>query len=119
MILFSIRKAAEAHTGKEDEEEEVETSREFVRWIARDHSRPCVGLQQSPFFSDILLSVGDWNFHIWKVRIRGLYYPAHLRTFFVYDYAPFYLFEDVEIDCQINLVCSYNKIFLKVAIIFY
>jgi hypothetical protein len=72
MILFSIRKAAEAHAGKEDEEEEVETSREFVRWIARDHSRPCVGLQQSPFFSDILLSVGDWNFHIWKVLILEL-----------------------------------------------
>jgi hypothetical protein len=71
LISFVIRKAAEARAG-EDEEEEVETSREFVRWIARDHSRPCVGLQQSPFFSDILLSVGDWNFHIWKVLILEL-----------------------------------------------
>jgi hypothetical protein len=71
LILFVNRKAAETRAG-EDEEEEVETSREFVRWIARDHSRPCVGLQQSPFFTDILLSVGDWNFHIWKVCVLSL-----------------------------------------------
>ena len=59
------------HGGKDEkdkeEEDEVETSREYVRWISKDHSRPCVGLQQSPFFPDILLSVGDWNFHIWRV----------------------------------------------------
>lgn len=65
------RKAAsvEPSHGKEEkeEEDELETSREYVRWISRDHSRPCVGLQQSPFFPDILLSVGDWNFHIWRV----------------------------------------------------
>ena len=60
-----------ASSGKEDkdreDEEDVETSREYVRWISSDHSRPCVGLQQSPYFPDILLSVGDWNFHIWRV----------------------------------------------------
>lgn len=73
-VIFAdicARKSAESsHGGKEDkeEEDEVETSREYVRWISRDHSRPCVGLQQSPFFPDILLSVGDWNFHIWRVR---------------------------------------------------
>jgi dynein intermediate chain 3, axonemal len=52
---------------EKDEEEDSESSREYVRWISSDHSRPCVGLQQSPYFPDILLSVGDWNFHIWRV----------------------------------------------------
>ena len=76
-VIFAdicARKSADqsSHVGKDDkdkdEEDEVEASREYVRWISRDHSRPCVGLQQSPFFPDILLSVGDWSFHIWRVR---------------------------------------------------
>lgn len=58
---------------EKDEEEDAESSREYVRWISSDHSRPCVGLQQSPYFPDILLSVGDWNFHIWRVGGLHLY----------------------------------------------
>lgn len=70
----SEEKASHAKEEKEkDEEEEVEASREFVKWIARDHSRPTVALQQSPFFPDILLSVGDWNFHIWQVQNKVYY----------------------------------------------
>ena len=75
------RKAAsiEPSHGKEEkeEEDEVETSREYVRWISKDHSRPCVGLQQSPFFPDILLSVGDWNFHIWRVSASDVSTPLN------------------------------------------
>lgn len=72
-VIFSdICAKKEAHhaaKGGDDEEdkEEGESGRQFVRWMAQDHPRPCVALQQSPFFPDIVLSVGDWNFHIWKV----------------------------------------------------
>jgi len=58
--------ATKAH-GEDDEEEQGESVREFVRWLQPDHSRPAVAIQQSPFFPDILLSVSDWNFHLWKV----------------------------------------------------
>ena len=57
---------------EKDEDDDAETSREYVRWISSDHSRPCVGLQQSPYFPDILLSVGDWNFHIWRVSCADI-----------------------------------------------
>lgn len=70
------KKAVEPSHGKDekdkDEEDDVDNSRDYVRWITRDHSRPCVALQQSPFFPDVLLSVGDWNFHIWRVSDRPL-----------------------------------------------
>ena len=33
----------------------------------QDHPRPCVSLQKSPFFPDIYITVGDWNFRMWKV----------------------------------------------------
>lgn len=59
--------AAVAASGKDDDDEENTSSREYVKWSAEDHSRPAVGFQQSPFFSDILLSVSDWKFNIWKV----------------------------------------------------
>lgn len=66
-IIFADLSARKAESGsKEDDEEDVEAGREFVRWIAEDHARPSVGFQQSPFFPDILLSVSDWSFHIWK-----------------------------------------------------
>ena len=56
-------------TGKETEDKEDENaeSKEFVRWLVPDHSRPCICMQISPFFPNIILTVGDWNFHIWKI----------------------------------------------------
>jgi hypothetical protein len=71
-VIFSdicAKKEVAAARGGDDEDdkEEGEGGRNFVKWMARDHPRPCVSLQQSPFFPDILLSVGDFNFHIWKV----------------------------------------------------
>jgi dynein intermediate chain 3, axonemal len=53
----------------EVEDEEGGDSNDFVRWMAVDHSRPAVSLQISPFFPNIVMSVGDWKFHIWKVFI--------------------------------------------------
>lgn len=41
--------------------------REFLKWSISDHVRPSVALQQSPFFADIVLSISDWKFHIWRV----------------------------------------------------
>jgi dynein intermediate chain 3, axonemal len=52
---------------KDDEDEEGTDSNDFVRWMAIDHSRPAVCLHISPFFNNIVLSVSDWNFHIWKI----------------------------------------------------
>jgi len=49
----------------EVEEEESEVS--CIKWICQDNSRPSVGLQESPFFPHIVLSVSDWNFHLWKL----------------------------------------------------
>lgn len=61
---LSARKA-EGHAKEEEDEEEAEFS--CVKWITVDHPRPSVCLQESPFFPQIVLSVSDWNFHIWKV----------------------------------------------------
>lgn len=61
---LNVRKEANA---RDDDEEDVGDSREFVRWIARDHPRAAVCLQPSPFFPEILLSVGDTEFHLWKI----------------------------------------------------
>jgi hypothetical protein len=64
---LSARKEA-GHTNKEeDDDEEVEFS--CVKWITMDHPRPSVCLQESPFFPQIVLSISDWNFHIWKVSL--------------------------------------------------
>ena len=56
-----------AHHDEEDDGKESGGSREFVRWMLPDHTRPSVAIQQSPFFPDIVLTVSDWAFHIWKV----------------------------------------------------
>ena len=60
-------KIAASGKGDDDEEGEGEGGRDFVKWIAKDHSRPPVALQISPYFPDIALSVCDWGFHLWKV----------------------------------------------------
>ncbi len=51
-------------SGKEQEADFA--SPEYVQWMKKDHNRPCVGLSQNPFFESYVLSVSDWNFHIWK-----------------------------------------------------
>lgn len=58
------------HHDDDGEHKGEETGREFVKWIApKEHTRPSVYVAHSPFFADIIVSVSDWNFHIWKVGI--------------------------------------------------
>ena len=73
LLLADLSSRKSEATIKEEEEDEIADSREFVRWIAKDHSRPSVCLQQSPFFPDIYLSVGDNKFNIWKVGKVSIY----------------------------------------------
>lgn len=55
-------------SGKDEEkDDENAESKEYVRWLVSDHSRPCTCMQISPFFPNIILTVGDWKFHIWKI----------------------------------------------------
>lgn len=61
--------ASVAHKEEEDDDD-IEVS--CVKWIFNDHARPCVHLQESPFFPQIVLSISDWNFHIWKVIMEIL-----------------------------------------------
>lgn len=67
-IILADLSARKAEGTKEKEEEEDDDA-EFscVKWITIDHPRPSVHLQESPFFPQILLSVSDWNFNLWKV----------------------------------------------------
>jgi dynein intermediate chain 3, axonemal len=70
---------------KEEEDEDGSDANDLVRWTAVDHSRPCVCLQISPFFPDIMLSVGDWKFHIWKVRhVTTLPPPYRVLSYLIY-----------------------------------
>ena len=55
------------HANEEEDAKEEDVGRDYVKWLCKDHPRPAVGLQLSPFFPDILLSVGDWSFHLWRV----------------------------------------------------
>lgn len=38
---------------------------DYARWQAVTHAGSIVAMQRSPFFEDVLLSVGDWSFQIW------------------------------------------------------
>jgi len=52
---------------KKDDDDEGNDVPEYVQWLVKDHNRPCVALEKSPFFGDIVMTVSDWNFHIWKL----------------------------------------------------
>jgi hypothetical protein len=64
---LSVRKSDQTATSNavatEDEENEISC----VRWITMDHPRPSVYLHESPFFPNIILTISDWYFHIWKI----------------------------------------------------
>jgi len=51
-----------------------------VKWVERDHFRPCVALERSPFFNDVLLSVGDWSFNLWKEGIQKPIFSSPLAS---------------------------------------
>ncbi|CAM9752810.1 unnamed protein product, partial [Phaeothamnion confervicola] len=61
-------------------DDELEAAPDFVKWVARDHMRPSVALQKSPFFPDILLSVGDWSFHVWKADVQQPLFSSPAAT---------------------------------------
>ena len=77
---LSARKEQNQTNRDEDEEEDMEFS--CVKWITVDHPRPSVALHESPFFPQIVLSISDWNFHIWKVRICSFYYSFFYFIFY-------------------------------------
>ncbi|EGB06695.1 hypothetical protein AURANDRAFT_28664, partial [Aureococcus anophagefferens] len=52
---------------KKDDDDDDDETPEYVQWMAPDHSRPATVLMKSPFFPDMVLSVGDWNFQLWKL----------------------------------------------------
>jgi len=39
---------------------------EAVERFSKSHSLSCVAVEQSPHFPDIVLTVGDWSFSLWK-----------------------------------------------------
>lgn len=56
-----------------------------VQWVRKDHFRPARCLERSPFFKDIILSIGDWDFNIWKEGFETPLFtstmsPTYLRT---------------------------------------
>ena len=58
------RGASGGDGGGDDDDDETP---EYVQWMALDHSRPATVLQKSPVFPDLVLSVGDWCFQLWKL----------------------------------------------------
>jgi len=61
--LLSVRWLQKQSKEKEDMIEEPE----YTEWIASDHKRPPKALERSPFFPEILVSISDWNFHLWNI----------------------------------------------------
>lgn len=70
---------AESSAARDDDEEEGggDASRELLKWMVADHVRPCVALQQSPHFADIVLTVSDMKFNIWKVIDGSIHIITH------------------------------------------
>jgi WD40 repeat protein len=70
LVFADWRPKANSSNSKADDADAEDGSDvpEYVQWMASDHNRPCTALVRSPFFGDMLLSVGDWNFHIWKLE---------------------------------------------------
>lgn len=61
-------RASTAPTGtKADDEGDDADAPDYVQWMSPDHSRPAVALELSPFFSDLVLSIGDWSFQLWRL----------------------------------------------------
>jgi len=47
-------------------------STDCTRSIVQAHVGPVVALQRSPFYDDVMLSVGDWSFQVWGVWGAGV-----------------------------------------------
>ena len=55
-------------TEKQDSAEKSCFAQNFVHWVKPDHMRPCFTMERSNFFPDFILTVSDWNFHIWHIE---------------------------------------------------
>lgn len=67
-ILCADISGGKSDAGKEDDKDDDNAdSRDHCVWMVPDHSRPCICMQISPFFPNIILTVGDWKFHVWKI----------------------------------------------------
>eukprot|EP00292_Cryptomonas_paramecium_P009868 CAMPEP_0113689768 /NCGR_PEP_ID=MMETSP0038_2-20120614/17377_1 /TAXON_ID=2898 /ORGANISM="Cryptomonas paramecium" /LENGTH=266 /DNA_ID=CAMNT_0000610935 /DNA_START=9 /DNA_END=806 /DNA_ORIENTATION=- /assembly_acc=CAM_ASM_000170 len=53
--------------GNKEEEEGGKSGSTFVQNRLRCQYGPVVALQKSPFFDDVLLTVGDWTFNVFKM----------------------------------------------------
>ena len=57
---------------------EVENSVKGVKAVVAAHTGPCVTLQRSPLMPELVLSVGDWSFNVWK---KGVASPLFVSPF--------------------------------------
>jgi len=55
---------------------------DYVKAISQYHYGPVIGLQRSPFFDDVLLSVGDWAFKVRRIGNTRLT-PRLIRYVFI------------------------------------
>jgi WD40 repeat protein len=80
-MVFADWKPEAIDSGGGDEgEEDGETSAENVQWMSQDHFRPCVSLERSPFFPDIILSVSDWSFNLWQAGTKTPLFSSPLSS---------------------------------------
>ena len=55
---------------------------DFVQWISSDQSRASLALERSSFFPSIVMSVSDWNFNLWDVIHKRMFFSSpksHIR----------------------------------------
>jgi hypothetical protein len=68
---------------EDDDDLKEDAGRNYVKWMApAEHQRPCVFVAQSPFYPDIVVTVSDWCFHIWKVGVdKPLFVSPTSKTY--------------------------------------
>eukprot|EP00892_Ulva_mutabilis_P003077 jgi/Ulvmu1/12770/UM096_0012.1 len=49
---------------------------DYMHSVTRPHCGPVSALARSPYFPDILLSAGDWTFHLWRVGTAAPIFTA-------------------------------------------
>jgi hypothetical protein len=78
MVYADWRPQAKGDDG--DDGKDSGDTPEYVQWMSQDHFRPCVSMEQSPFFPDILLSVSDWSFNLWQKGLRKPLFSSPLSN---------------------------------------
>ena len=54
-----------------------------MQFVRGDHYRPARCLERSPFFPDIMVSVGDWDFNIWKEGVPTPLFTSNMAPTYV------------------------------------